>query len=645
MLRSFRNITKSRIGLIVVFVFLAIIALAFAAGDITGLQSNGGPSGSVVAKVGNQKITDTEVRDRIDRFLRSAQREGQNITMEQFLAQGGLDLTLDEMINSAALVEFAQRSGMQVSKRLIDGEIASNPAFLGFDGKFSQKTFEDLLQQNRFAPAAFRDGLTRDKYGSWLVNRAALGTPTMPDGVLLPYASLLLERRTGIVGLVSTIAMDPGADPDEKTLTAYYASHRARYLVPEQRVMRYATIKPDALRAQSTATEAEIAAAYKTNAAKYAASEKRTVRQLVLADQATANRVAGEVKGGKSIAAAATAAGLTPGNFENVDKAALARQTSAAIADASFAAAQGGVVGPVRTPLGWSVLHVEKVEKIAARSLDQVRGEIAEEITSRKTAQALADLRQSVDDGIGEGKTFDEAVKDAKLTAERTPALTAQGIDTANPEAKPDPNLALIVRTGFGFESAGDEPQLVQVAPDGTTAIVSLEKIIPAAPRPLADIRAAVNKDYLVDEALKKARAAAISVIAKLEKGVPMAQALAESGVRKGPPPKAFDLKRAETQGKENFIQMAFSMAPKKAKLVEAPNRAGYYVVYLDTVQEQSAAGNAMVLGQAKAGIVPQVGPEYAREFIRAIRNDVKVTRNEDSIKKLRDDLARTGVR
>jgi peptidyl-prolyl cis-trans isomerase D len=37
---------------------------------------------------------------------------------------------------------------------------------------------------------------------------------------------------------------------------------------------------------------------------------------------------------------------------------------------------------------------------------------------------------------------------------------------------------------------------------------------------------------------------------------------------------------------------MAFNMPPKKAKLVEAPNREGYYVVYLDQVEQHSAAGD-----------------------------------------------------
>ncbi|RYD89013.1 MAG: peptidylprolyl isomerase, partial [Sphingomonadales bacterium] len=430
-------------------------------------------------------ITEAEVRDRIDRFLRSAQREGQNVTMEQFLAQGGLELALDEMVNAAAMVEFANKSGMQVSKRLIDGEIASNPSFIGFDGKFSQKTYEDLLAQNRLSPAIFRDGMTKDKYGNWLINRAALGTPTMPDGVLLPYASLLLERRKGIVGLVSTIAMDPGADPDEKTLTAYYAAHRNRYLVPEQRVVRYAILRPETLKDQSAATEAEIAAEYKKDAAKYAATEKRSVDVVTTLDQATATTIANAAKSG-ALDAAARAVGLEARKFEAAEKATLARDVSAPFAEAAFAAQQGQLSGPSKIGAAWLVFRVTKVEKIAARSLDQVRAEIASEVTGRKMAQAFADLRQSIEDGVGDGKTFDEAVKDAKLTAERTGQLTAQGIDPAHPEAKPDPALAPIVRAGFAFQAVGDEPQLVPISPDGAAALISLEKIVAAAPKPLA---------------------------------------------------------------------------------------------------------------------------------------------------------------
>jgi peptidyl-prolyl cis-trans isomerase D len=645
MLNFFRRFTKSRFGLIAVFVFLAVIALAFAAGDITGVRATGGgDGGKVVAKVGSRVITDREVRERIDLFLRNLQRDGQNVTMEQFLAQGGLELTLNEMIGSVAMVEFAQDSGMQVSKKLIDGEIANNSAFFGIDGKFSQKQFEELLSQNRISPALYRGQMTDERYGNWLVNRGTLGNQ-IPNGVLLPYASLALERRAGIVGLVSTIAMDPGADPDDKTLTAWYNSKRARYMVPERRIVRYAAVKPDTLRAGAAATEAEIADAYKKAGTRFAATEKRNVRQLVLLDQATANRVAGEVKGGKPLAAAAAAAGLEPTNFEGVEKPALARQTAPAVADAAFAVAQGGVAGPVRSPLGWHVLQVEKVEQVAAKTLDQARAELATEISARKLAQALLTLRQSIDDGIADSKNFDEVVADAKLTPERSPALTAAGANPEDAAFKPDPAIVAVMRAGFGIEQPGDEPQIAPLGQDGSFALVGLERIVPAAPRPLAQIRDRVVKDYLVEQALTKARAVATAMIAKLEKGVPMQQALAEAGVTKGPPPKPFDFKRSEVLGPNMapYLQMAFSMAPKKAKLVEGQNREGYYVVYLDKIEEHSAANDPAALQRVRGDIAPQIGPEYARQFIASVQNHLKVTRNDKAIAQLRADLARTG--
>lgn len=646
MLNSFRRFTKSRFGLIAVFVFLAVIALAFAASDLTGISAtSGNQSSTVVATVGDRKITDREVRERIDIYLRNLRNGGQNVTIEQFLAQGGFEMALDEIINSAAMVQFAQDSGMQVSKKLVDGEIASNPAFFGVDGKFSQKQFEDLLSQNRISPIAFREDIANTRYSNWMLNRATLGNQ-IPDGVLLPYASLLLERRMGTVGLVPTIAMDPGADPDDKTLTAFYNSKRARYMVPERRIVRFAMVKPDALKARTAATEAEIADAWKRAGNRFAATQKRTIRQLVILDQATANRIAGEVKGGKTLAAAATAAGLETTSFDGVEKPAFAGQTAPAVADAAFAAAQGAVAGPVRSPLGWHLLEVEKIEQIAAKTLDQARAELATEIGARKLTEALAQLRQSLDDGIADGKTFDEAVADAKLVGERSPALTPAATNPDDPNFKPDPLLVPVMRAGFGIEQVGDEPQIVPLGPDGSFALVGLERIVPAAPRPLAQIRQNVVKDYLVEQALQKARTVATAMIAKLEKGVPMQQALTEAGITKAPPPKDFDFKRAEVLNRQlaPYLQMAFSMAPKKAKLVEGPNREGYYVVFLREVEQHSAAGDPAAMARVRGDIAPQIGGEFARQFIASVRNQVKVTRNEKAIQQLRADLARTGT-
>lgn len=643
MLNAFRKFTKSRYGLVVVFIFLGLLAFAFTAGDVTGLRSSvTGASSTTLAKVGSTQVTEADVRDRIDRLIRNAQAQGQTVTMAQLLAQGGFEAAVSDAITSAAIQEFAHESDMRVGKRLIDSIIANNPQFAGIDGKFSQQTFESLLAQNQIMPGQFRDALTSQRYAAWLIGPVTMRAAA-PDGVVLPYASMLLERRTGVVGFVQSLAMDPGADPDQKTLADYYGRNRTRYLVPERRVVRYALARPEALQAQAAPTEAEIADAYKKNANRYAAVEKRTIQLVAAIDQGAARKIADAAKGG-DIAAAAQAAGLESRTLDAVDKAAAAKQVSAPFADAAFAAPANAVQGPVRLGASWYVYRVSKTETTAARSLDQVRGELTEEVRKRKLAALLAETRQSIEDGIGDGKTFEEAVRDAKLTAASTPALTAAGTNPDTPDTPADPNLAAITKAGFGFEQAGDEPQVVPVGEDGGFAVVSLERIVPAAPRPLAQITEKVKADYLLDQALAKARAAATAMLPKLQKGVPMAQALAEAGVTKGAAPKPFDLKRSELRDKENFVQMAFDMPAKTARLVEAPNRAGYYVVYVDTIQPGNATGDAAAIAPLRNALNQLGAAEYERQFSAAVAKAVTIRRNENAIARLRADLQRQGA-
>ena len=50
------------------------------------------------------------------------------------------------------------------------------------------------------------------------------------------------------------------------------------------------------------------------------------------------------------------------------------------------------------------------------------------------------------------------------------------------------------------------------------------------------------------------------------------------------------------------------------------------------------------VTARVRADIAPQIGGEFARQFIASVRNQGKVTRNEQAIPQLRSDLARTGT-
>jgi peptidyl-prolyl cis-trans isomerase D len=645
MLSFFRRIINSRVGIVVTFIVLGVIALAFAAGDVSHLSSTfTGGGGNDVATIGSQAVTVAELRQRAGDEVAAARQRNPQADMAGYLASGQLETSLDRMVTSYALAEFGREQGMVVSKRLVDGQIAGIPGLQGPTGKFDEALYRRILAERKLTDAGIRRDIARDTLVQQLT-APTIGAAQIGEQLALPYASLLLEQRAGKVGFVPVAAMPAGPAPTDAEIATWYGRNLQRYRVPERRTIRYALVTPEQVRAQSVPTEAEIAAAYQRDAAKYRATERRTIGQVIVADKAAADALAAKVRGGTSLADAARAAGLEASTLPAQDKAAYAVQTTAAVADAVFAAPRGAVIGPVRGGLGFIVARVDAVEQVAGRSLAQARGEIVAALTTRKTAEALSQLHDRIDDALGNGATFDEAIKDAKLQPQTTPALTAQGTNPDNPGAAADPALVPLATAAFTAED-GDGPQLVQTGKDGGFAIVAVGQITPAAPRPLAAVRNEVVTAFRADRARQAARKIAAAVLAKVNGGMPLAQALAQAGVPL-PPVRAIGGTRADVGRQQGApdpaMVMMFSMAPGTAKLTEAPQGSGWIVVRVDSSTPGDARRNAAILASAKSELGRGMGAEYAEQFARAVRAGVGVKTDAAALKKVRDELAGQG--
>lgn len=650
MLSMFRNFIKSRVGLIVVFVFLGLIAVIFAFTSGNGLERFSASRGNVLAKVGNHEITDADLQTEIDNFIKRQRAQGQNVTMEQFLASPLYDQMIDQLVAYAALEEFSKNSGMNADSTLIESDIANNPDLLGFDGKFSQTKFDQMLAENRISSAKYRAALASDHYLRWMLGSVA-PIREMPVDMIAPYASLQLERRIGTVGLIRFSDIPKEAEPDAKTLDAYYQRNRARYMTPPRRILRYAVVHPDQFKASSAATETQISAAYANSGVRFHATEKRTIHQLVMLDQAAATAAAAEVKGGKSLADVASARGLQSKAFDAVEKAALAKETSATVAEAAFSAPQGATVGPVKGPFGWVVLHVDTVTPIPAKSLAEAHATLADEITQRNIASAIGTLRQSLDDSAGDGANFDALMAKGKLTPLRTAALAPDGTDPSVKDSKPDPALAPIVQAGFSADPTDTEPQVVLVGQDGSFAVVSVEKALPAQLKPLASIHDQVVEDYSTDIRLQKARKIATDVVAAVNKGTPLLQALAATGLHSLLKPESFSKTRLEVnqiaaaqRSMPPQFKLMFETGAKHAKLIEAPGRAGYYIVYVDTIEPHDARGTPAI-AEAQKAFGPALQEEMLEQFVESVKRNVKVTRYPSAIAAFRASLTTQGVR
>ena len=631
------------------WIVLGLLGLIMIAFIVTGVNSPSGFSdssagqGQTVARVGDRRLGATDIARRIQNQVQGIKQEDPTFDMTRFVAEGGVERSVDAIMAATAVDVFGRQQGLHASRRLVDGEIASMPAFFGATGKFDQGAFEGILARERISERSFREDLKAD-----LIRRMALGPiaagAAMPKSLVMPYASLLLEVRQGTVGLVPAAAFQAAGAPSPTELEAFYRKNILRYTVPERRVLRYAVMGRELVAAKAKPSEADIAAAYKADAAKYAGREVRTLSQVILPDEAKAKAFAARVAAGTPFAKAATEAGFAAGDVSvgEQTRAQFTDLTAPAVADAAFKAASGATTAPTKSDFGWHVVHVDAVRQIAARPLDAVRGEITTALEASRGDQAMADLVAAVEDAIADGQSFDDVVKKNGLTTVTTPPLLADGTapDQAGYVAPAD--VKPLLRTGF--ETATDEdPSVETIAPNQRYALLSLAQIVPAAARPLASIRAQVTTDFLSRRAGDRARAVAEAIVAKVNKGTPMAEAFGGAGVALPPLKPAGGQRLQIAKQGANVpapIVLLFSMAKGRAKLEAAPNGAGWFVVRLDSIQPGDASKAPELVDATQRQFSGTLGQEYQQQFANETQEIVGAVREDKSVGRLKAELS-----
>ena len=645
MLRFFRGLSKSRIGTWAVALVGIGILVGFAMGDLSNVGTGNlgfGMGSATLAEAGKEEVTDREMNDAMQRRLQEVRQ--QNPMADYSSISGDFDQLLAQLIDQSALFAFADKYGFHLSKRLIDGEIAQIPAARGLDGKFSEQAYAAFLQQQRMTDAQVREVISTGVLQRLLLTPIAVNARA-PVGVAMPYASMLLEAREGEAVVVPVTAFTAGLKPTDADLQRYYAANRARYMVPEQRVIRIARMGPEQV-AGITASEQEIAAYYRSNQAAYGARETRTLSQVVVPDRAAANAIAARAKAGGTLAAAAAPAGSNASVSSLTDQ---TRQGYASVAGervaaAAFGAASGAVIGPIQSDFGWVVVKVDAIKREGGKSLDQARSEIAEKLTAEKRKTALEDLVDRIQTALDEGQNFAEAAAQAKLPVITTPLIVANGSSRTDAGYKFPADLAPALKVGFEMAS-NDQPEIATLPNGQGYAMVAPAQVVAAAPAPLASIRDQVAKDWVLGQALARARTVANSVAAKAS-SMPLSEAVKQAGIPLPPvrPIAARRIQIAEASGQiAPPLRMLFTLGAGKSRAVRDVGDRGFFVVKVEKIVPGNALLQPALIGQMQNELQQATSQDYAQQFIAALRAEMKVRRNEKAIQEAKQRLTSGG--
>jgi peptidyl-prolyl cis-trans isomerase D len=134
-----------------------------------------------------------------------------------------------------------------------------------------------------------------------------------------------------------------------------------------------------------------------------------------------------------------------------------------------------------------------------------------------------------------------------------------------------------------------------------------------------------------------------MKLLAAGKKGGDLAAEVAKLGIAL-PPVQPLSMGREEIMARGGQIPPAvgvfFGMAPGTTKLIPIAGNKGFIAVQLKTITPGTVAANDPMIAQVKAELSNLAAREQGESLRRAIRTEVKVERNESTIKTVTSTLA-----
>ena len=508
----------------VAYLIVFLISIPFALWGISEyLGFGGGPEAAEVDGVAIPLTVFTEAyqrnRSSLERPASVSAEDWRDLLRER---------VLEELIAQELRRQFLDRSRLQVTDREVAESIEAMEVFRA-EGRFDAARYRNILKANLLEPTRFeadqRLQLRTELLRSFLEDSATVGA-----GEARRYRRLRDEtRELRYFEVPRSRFAEPEAVTGEQ-VEARYAAAAGRYRSRARAKLSYLELRLEDLAADAEPLgEAALAAYHEAHALDFMTPELRRLRQIFLR--------AGD-------GAAERAADLHQQLLDGADFAELAREHS----EDELSARRGGAVGqvaeadlpedlgplvfslepgrpgaPVTTERGIYLLEVEAAEPARLRGLDEVREQVAEQA-------ARAELE----------RRYGRAAEELSLAAYENPESLAAAVErlgrparktewvylSAPPEGVLSrPEVAEALRREEVLEGMNSDRIDLE---DGWSVVVRVDEHVPAAARPLDEVRDGIRAELVAEAAQAKLLEYAVEAARRLREGADFAALAAE---------------------------------------------------------------------------------------------------------------------
>jgi peptidyl-prolyl cis-trans isomerase D len=346
--------------------------------------------------------------------------------------------------------------------------------------------------------------------------------------------------------------------------------------------------------------------------------ETRSLVQIPVKDAAAGQAVAARLNRGEDPAAVAKSLGVEAIVYEDKPRTAVADPK---VGQAAFALKAGQVSSPIQGGLGMAVVKITKVTPGRTVSLEEIRPQLEAELRRDAAGEKVYEMTQVYEDAHADGASLADAAKKAGVPAVTLGPVTAEGRNLQN---QPQPGLnPKILQAAFGL-AAGAESDLQELG-NGEYFAVRVEKVIPKALPPLAEVKPLLARVWMQREMIKRLQARADALAARVKKGESLEAVAASAGSQVVRVPAVSRQTAAQSRElSRDGLTKAFAAKPGEVFTAEH-TQFGLIVGRLEQVATPSAAELAPIAENVRPQMTMGLFRDIGDSARRAARAELKV--------------------
>jgi peptidyl-prolyl cis-trans isomerase D len=505
-------------------IFLGVVVLVLAGGMLLYLVpsmpgTGDAAAGDTVATVGDQTVSMAEVRQQLQEIQQRNQVPKQ---LESLYARQ----ILNQLIFQKEIEYEARRLGIHVSDQERADRIRqflptayNGDTFVGIDRYTSEvqarfqmtvPVFEELI----------RKGLLEEKFRKLVTDGISVGPAELQDEFLYRNEKVKIDYA-----LIKPEDLAAKITPDEAEIKATYEKNRAKYQVPEKRILRYALADVNQIRQSTQISDDELKVQYQQDIQQYQVPNRVHVQHILLMTvgktdaeieevHQKAEDVLKQAKKGAKFDELAKKYSEDPGTKDKGGDLGFITQgqTVPEFEKTAFSQPVGSISDLVKTQYGFHIIKVLEKETAHTKPFEEVKDSIKTPLVLSKADKQAGDLADKLSAAIRQSNkvSLDDLAKQFHLTVGETRPVSAL-----------DPILELgnskeVKDAAFG-QRVGELS--LPVHSDRGYLIVSVKSILPAHQGTLEEVRERVISDLKQEKGVELARQKALDLEKRVKAG------------------------------------------------------------------------------------------------------------------------------